>query len=85
MCLGIPGRIDSIDDANPDTRTGRVVFGGVARAVNLTLVPEAEIGDFVIVHAGFALNRLDEEEARRVFELIEEMEAAGETSDEQAQ
>jgi hydrogenase expression/formation protein HypC len=78
MCLGIPGRIESIDDQAPTARSGRVSFGGIAREINLSLVPEAAVGDWIIVHAGFALNRIDQEEAERVFELIDELESAGE-------
>jgi len=52
---------------------GKVSFGGVAKEVCLAYVPEAEIGDYVIIHAGFALNKLDEEEAMEVFELLKQM------------
>ncbi len=52
---------------------GKVSFGGMAKEVCLAYVPEAEVGDYVIVHAGFALNKLDEEEAKEVFELLRQM------------
>ncbi len=59
---------------DPLTRMGKVDFGGVLREVSLACVPEARIGDYVIVHVGFAISRLDEEEARRVFEYLRQME-----------
>jgi hydrogenase expression/formation protein HypC len=70
MCLAIPGKIEKIDNPDPMTRTGTVSFGGIRKAVNLSFVPEADIGDYVIVHAGFAINKLDEAEARRTFDLL---------------
>jgi hydrogenase expression/formation protein HypC len=62
-------------------RTGKVNFGGVMKEVNLAYVPEAQIGDYVIVHVGFALSTIDEEEARRVFDYLEEMGELGELYD----
>lgn len=62
-------------------RTGKVNFGGVTKEVNLAYVPEAQVGDYVIVHVGFALSRIDEDEARRVFEYLEEMGELGELYD----
>lgn len=73
MCLAIPGNILSITDDNPLTRSGKVNFGGVVKEVNLAYVPEADIGDYVIVHAGFAISTLDEEEANRVFDYLDEI------------
>ncbi len=72
MCLGIPGQIVEVDD-NPLVRMGRVDFGGVTREVCLSYVPEAEVGDYVIVHVGFAISRLDEEEALETRRLMAEM------------
>ncbi len=74
MCLGIPGKIVQIDEGEPLERRGRVQFGGVQREVSLACVPEAKIGDYVIVHVGFALSIVDEVEANRVFEYLKEME-----------
>ena len=72
MCLAVPGKIMSI--AGEDlTKTGRVSFGGVIKEVNLAYVPEAKIGDYVIVHVGFALSTVDEEEAQHVFDYLAEM------------
>ena len=73
MCLAIPGNILSITDDNPLTRAGKVNFGGVVKEFNLAYVPEADIGDYVIVHAGFAISTLNEEEANRVFDYLDEI------------
>jgi hydrogenase expression/formation protein HypC len=72
MCLGIPGKITAVRE---DTflRTGTVDFGGVSRDVCLAYVPEAQVGDYVIVHVGFAINMLDEEEAQATLALLREM------------
>ncbi len=79
MCLAIPGKIISTNgDDEPLTRTGRVSFGGVVKEVNLAYVPEAQVGDYVIVHVGFAISRVDEAEARQVFEYLQQI---GETSE----
>jgi hydrogenase expression/formation protein HypC len=72
MCLAIPGKI--LDTAEAGfSRVARVQFGGVTRQVYLDFVPEAEPGDYVLVHVGFAISRIDEDEARRTFALLEEM------------
>jgi hydrogenase expression/formation protein HypC len=73
MCLGVPGKILSIEPNPLGMTMGKVSFGGVAKEVCLAYVPEAQVGDYVIVHAGFALNKLDETEALEVFELLKEM------------
>ena len=73
MCLGIPGQVIEIE-ANPLGMTqGKVSFGGITKQVCLAYVPEVEVGEYVVVHVGFAISKIDEEEARRVFELLEEM------------
>jgi hydrogenase expression/formation protein HypC len=74
MCLAVPGRIESISGDDPIVRMARVNFSGVVKDVSLAYVPEAQVGDWVIVHVGFALNRLDEDEARKVFEILNELE-----------
>lgn len=71
MCLGIPGKI--LDVRAGDLRTGRVAFGGIVREVCLEYVPEADVGDWVIVHVGFAISRIDEAEAARTLAYLEEM------------
>lgn len=74
MCLAIPGKIVSVSGDDPMERTGRVSFGGVIKEVNLAYVPEADIGDYVIVHAGFAISKVDEKEAEEVFNYIKQIE-----------
>jgi hydrogenase expression/formation protein HypC len=73
MCLAIPGKIESISGDDPMTRMGKVSFGGILKDACLAYVPEAVVGDYVIVHVGFALSRLDEEEANKVFEYLKQM------------
>ncbi len=77
MCLAIPGRITEIRDNDPVTRSGTVDFGGVTKEVNLSFVPDARPGDYVIVHAGFALNTIDETEAGKILETLDEIEEIG--------
>ena len=74
MCLAIPGKVTSISGDDPLMRSGKVDFGGVLREVSLAYVPEVQVGDYVIVHVGFALSRVDEAEANQVFEYLREME-----------
>ena len=73
MCLAVPGKIISIEGDDDLSRVGKVSFGGVAKEINLSCVPEAKVGDYVIVHVGMAISTLDEEEANRVFEYLEQM------------
>ena len=73
MCLSVPGKIISIAGDDPLTRSAKVSFGGTIKDVNLAYVPDAEIGDYVIVHVGFALNTIDSEEAEKVFKEIEQI------------
>ncbi len=77
MCLAIPGKIQSIEGSDFE-RSGKVSFGGILKDVNLAYVPEAKVDDYVIVHVGFALSILDEEEANKVFEYLKEMDELGE-------
>jgi hydrogenase expression/formation protein HypC len=75
MCLAVPGKIISIEPSDdPLKLTGKVDFGGVAREVCLAYVPEAQIGNYVVVHVGFALSVIDETEAQKIFEYLREME-----------
>ena len=78
MCLAIPGKIESISGDDPLTRMGKVNFGGIRKDACLAYVPEANVGDYVIVHVGFALSRVDEDEANKVFEYLKQMEELGE-------
>ena len=73
MCLAVPGRILSIEGEDPMLRSARVDFAGIVKNVNLAYVPEARIGDYVLVHVGFALNTIAEEEANEVFEYLRQM------------
>jgi hydrogenase expression/formation protein HypC len=82
MCLAIPGKILSLVNEDPLTRTGRVSFGGVVKEVNLAYVPEAVVGDYVVVHVGFAISKLDEPEAQQVFEYLKQMDELVELKDE---
>lgn len=77
MCLAVPGKIESITGSDIE-RMARVNFGGVIREISLAYVPEAGIGDYVLVHVGFAISKIDEEEAKKVFEYLVEMGEAGE-------
>jgi hydrogenase expression/formation protein HypC len=73
MCLAIPGKVTSVMGEDPLWRTGKVDFGGIVKEVSLAYVPEVKIGEYVIVHVGFALSRLDENEAKKVFQYLKEM------------
>ena len=73
MCLAVPARVLSISGADPMSRSARVDFGGIEREVNLALLPEAKIGDHVIVHVGVAIAVIDEAAAARVFATLEEI------------
>jgi hydrogenase expression/formation protein HypC len=70
MCLAIPGRIESLEEAETLSQHGSVSFGGIVRDVNLSLVPNARIGDYVIVHVGVAISQLDEHEAQQTLEEL---------------
>ena len=73
MCLAIPGQIVEITCEQPLARTGLVSFGGITRPINLAFVPEAAQGDYILAHVGVAINRIDEQEAQRVFEYLEQI------------
>jgi len=77
MCLAVPGKLISTNGEGLG-RTGRVSFGGVVKEVSLAYVPEANIGDYVIVHVGFALSTVDEAEAQRVFDYLDQLGELGE-------
>jgi hydrogenase expression/formation protein HypC len=72
MCLAIPGKILEVQEAG-EMRAARVQFGGIVRQVSLAFVPEAELGDYVMVHVGFAISRVDAVEAERTYQLLQEM------------
>jgi len=75
MCLAIPGQVLAIEDA-VRPRMGRVRFGGIEKRVCLEWIPDVKIGDYVIVHVGFAISRMDEEEALKTLELFQEVDGA---------
>lgn len=78
MCLAVPGKLLSIEGDDPAFRLGRVDFCGVKKTVNLAFTPDAAPGDFLLVHVGFALTRVDEEEARRTYQYLEQIGALSE-------
>ena len=78
MCLAIPGKVTSICEGDSLTRMGKVDFGGVIKEASLAYVPDVKAGDYVIVHAGFAISQLDQEEAAKVFEYLRQMEELSE-------
>lgn len=73
MCLAVPGRIIETTGEDPLVRMAKVDFSGVVKEVSLAYVPEAQPGDYVLVHVGFALQTLDESEARKTLEMLEQM------------
>jgi hydrogenase expression/formation protein HypC len=73
MCLAVPGKIISVEGDDLILRAGKVNFGGAIKQVNLSYVPEAKVGDYVVVHVGFAISVIDEDEAARVFEYLRSM------------
>jgi hydrogenase expression/formation protein HypC len=77
MCLGIPGKIIEVHETN-GLPMGKIDFGGVIKEACLAYVPEAKVGDYTIVHVGFALNVIDEEEAQKTLDLLSEIGALGE-------
>jgi hydrogenase expression/formation protein HypC len=78
MCLAVPGRILGIEGADPVLRSGRVDFSGIVKTVNLSYVPDAQVGDYVLVHVGFAISTVDEIEAVRVLEYLRHMDELAE-------
>jgi len=73
MCLAVPGKIVSMAGDEPITKKGKVNFGGIIKEISLAYVPEAGIGEYVIVHAGFAISKVDEKEAMKTFAYLKEM------------
>ncbi|MGA2297761.1 MAG: HypC/HybG/HupF family hydrogenase formation chaperone [FCB group bacterium] len=74
MCLAIPGKIISFEDVQSEMKIAKVSFGGVIKSVCMDLLPEAEIGNYVLVHVGFALNTIDEQEAEETLKMLTEIE-----------
>lgn len=85
MCLAVPGRIVSIREEDPpEVRRARAEFGGIEREICLAYTPEAKVGDYVLVHVGFALSVVDEAEAQRIFDTIREMDELSQAGEEGA-
>ena len=78
MCLGVPGKVIRIEENPLGMTMGRVSFAGITKDVCLAYVPGAQVGDYVVVHVGFAISIVDEEEAARTFEFLREMDDLGE-------
>lgn len=82
MCLAIPGKILVISEQLDETfRKGKVSFGGIIKEINLFMVPEAKVGDYVLVHVGVAINVVDEEEAKQTFNYLKQMGEVGELNE----
>ena len=77
MCLGVPGRVTEVAENAQGMLMGRVDFGGVGKEVCLAYVPEAKVGDYVIVHVGFAISIVSEAEAAETFEILRRMDELG--------
>tara|TARA_B100000508_G_C11236994_1_gene169790 strand:- start:270 stop:524 length:255 start_codon:yes stop_codon:yes gene_type:complete len=84
MCLSIPGKLVEITSELDETfRVGKVSFDGIIKEVSLTLVPEAQIGDYVLVHVGAAISTIDEEEAKKTFEILKQLDELHELEDDE--
>lgn len=73
MCLAVPGRVLDLQGAEPLARTARVDFAGIIKTVRMGFVPEAQVGDYVLVHVGVAISTIDPAEADQVFEYLRQM------------
>lgn len=82
MCLAVPGKIKNIELQHDGlVRMAKIAFGGIIKEASLELLPEAEIGDYVLVHVGVAISKIDEEEAQKTFKYLEEIGEVGELED----
>ncbi len=73
MCLGVPGQVVKVDENPVGMTMGLVSFGGITKEVCLAYTPEVKVGDYVLVHVGFAISRIDEDHAREVFDALKQM------------
>ncbi|PJA98112.1 MAG: HypC/HybG/HupF family hydrogenase formation chaperone [Ignavibacteriales bacterium CG_4_9_14_3_um_filter_30_11] len=73
MCLAVPGKIVSIDESNPDLKMAKVNFGGVMKEICIQWLPDANVGEYVLAHVGFALNKIDEKDAEDTLKILHEM------------
>ena len=84
MCLSIPGKLIEITSQLDEVfRVGKVSFDGIIKEVSLTLVPEANVGDYVLVHVGAAISTIDEDEAKKTFDLLKQLDELHELEDEE--
>tara|TARA_R110000744_G_scaffold220072_1_gene338921 strand:- start:215 stop:490 length:276 start_codon:yes stop_codon:yes gene_type:complete len=82
MCLAIPGKIKSIEmQYDGRVRMAKVLFGGISKEASLEMLPDADIGDYVLVHVGVAISKVDEEEAQKTFKYLEEIGELGDLED----
>lgn len=84
MCLAIPGKVISINTLDDVFRKGKVSFGGIVKEVNLCMVPEVQVDDYVMVHVGVAISKVDEAEAQKTFEYLRQMGEVDEITNDQA-
>ena len=73
MCLAVPGKVVSIDDSNPDLKMARVNFGGIIKDICIQWLPEVTVGEYVLAHVGFALNKIDETDAENTLRTLRDM------------
>lgn len=83
MCLGVPGKVIRVEENPLGMTMGRVSFGGITKDVCLAYVPDVQEGDYVVVHVGFAISKINEQEAMKVFKFLEEMDELTELNIEQ--
>jgi hydrogenase expression/formation protein HypC len=76
MCLGIPGKVLEVFERD-SLPMGKIEFSGIVKEACLAYTPEAEVGDYVLIHVGFAISRIDEQEANEIFQYLDEIQAAG--------
>ncbi|NMG59590.1 HypC/HybG/HupF family hydrogenase formation chaperone [Geitlerinema sp. P-1104] len=77
MCLAVPGQVLEIEGTDPLNKSGKVSFGGVVKTVSLAYVPEIEVGDYVVVHVGFALSKVDEAAAQQTLADLQQIAKLG--------
>jgi hydrogenase expression/formation protein HypC len=73
MCLAVPGKVISIDESNSEMKMAKVSFSGVTKDICVQLLPDVKIGDYVLVHVGFALNKIDEKDAEETLKMLNEI------------
>lgn len=73
MCLAVPGKIISIDETNPELKMAKVNFGGVMKDICIQWLPDVKVGEYILAHVGFALNKIDEKDAEDTLKILREM------------